>query len=72
MITGTLKQGGKDTAIKGQLSGDQISFKAGDAEYTGQVAGNAIKGTVKSGAGAGEWSATRAGKGAAVSAPSRS
>jgi len=72
MITGTLKQGGKGTAIKGRLSGDQITFKAGDAEYTGQVAGNAIKGTVKSGGGSGEWSAARGAKGAAVSAPSRS
>ena len=72
MITGTLKQGGKGTAIKGRLSGDQITFKAGDAEYTGQVAGNAIKGTVRSGGGSGEWSAARAAKKAAVSAPSRS
>jgi hypothetical protein len=62
MLTGTLKMGGKDTAIKGRMSGDQISFKAGDAEYTGQVAGGAIKGSVKSGSSAGEWTATRAGK----------
>jgi precorrin-6B methylase 2 len=64
MLTGTLKMGGKDTAIKGRMSGDQINFKAGDAEYTGQVAGSAIKGTVKAGSSAGEWTATRSGKAA--------
>ena len=60
MISGTLKANGRDTAIKGRLSGDQISFKAGEAQYSGRVSGDAIKGTVKSGAGAGEWNATRA------------
>jgi len=72
MITGTLKAGGKETAIKGRLNGDQISFKAGEAQYTGRVSGNAIKGTIKSGAGGGEWSAERAAKSAAASAPSKS
>jgi len=72
MITGTLKAGGKETAVKGRLNGDQISFKAGEAQYTGRVSGNAIKGAIKSGAGAGEWSAERAAKSAAASAPSKS
>jgi len=72
MITGTLKAGGKETAVKGRLTGDQISFKAGGAQYSGRVNGDAIKGAVKSGAASGEWSAARAGKAAAVSAPSRS
>ena len=67
MITGTLKAGGKETAVKGRLNGDQISFKAGETQYTGRVSGNAIKGTVKSGAGEGEWSAERAGKSVAPS-----
>jgi precorrin-6B methylase 2 len=62
MITGTLKQDGKDVAVKGKLHGDQISFKAGDADYTGHVAGGSIKGTVKGGAKPGEWTATRKGK----------
>ena len=70
MVTGTLKTGGKETAVKGRLNGDQISFKAGDTQYSGRVNGDAIKGTVKSGAGASEWNATRAGKAAAASAPS--
>ena len=59
MITGTLKAGGRQTALKGRLNGEQISFKAGDAQYTGRVSGDAIKGTVKSGAGASEWTAAR-------------
>jgi precorrin-6B methylase 2 len=61
MITGTLKAEGKDAAVRGQLRGDQISFKAGDAEYTGVVSGNAIKGSVKGGTRPGEWTATRKG-----------
>jgi precorrin-6B methylase 2 len=61
MITGTLTADGKDTAIKGQLRGDRITFKAGEAEYTGLVAGGAIKGSVKGGSKPGEWSATRKG-----------
>lgn len=59
MITGTLRAGGRSTAIKGRMSGDQISFKAGDAEYRGRVTANGIKGTVKARSGSGEWSATR-------------
>ena len=64
MITGTLKAGGKETAIKGRLTGDQISFKAGDAQYSGRVGADGIKGTVKAGGGTGEWSAARGGKAA--------
>jgi hypothetical protein len=61
MITGTLKAGGKETVVKGRLDGDQITFKAGNAQYTGRVNGDAIKGAVKGGSGT-EWSATRAAK----------
>ena len=64
MITGTLRGGGKETAIKGRLSGDHISFKAGVAQYSGRVGASGIKGTVKSGSGTTEWSATRGGKAA--------
>ena len=59
MITGTLRTAGKSTAIKGRMSGDQITFKAGDAEYRGRVSAEGIKGTVKARSGTGEWSATR-------------
>jgi len=61
MITGTLTAGGKSTPIKGRLSGDQITFKAGNTEYRGRVAADDIRGTVKAGSGAGEWSAHRSG-----------
>jgi hypothetical protein len=64
MVTGTLKSGGKETAVKGRLNGDQITFKADDAQYTGRVDGDSIKGSIKSGAGSSEWTATRAGGGA--------
>ena len=61
MITGTLRNGNVTTPISGKLNGDQISFTAGAAQYTGRVNGNAIEGTVKGGSD-GKWSATRAGK----------
>lgn len=71
MISGTLKSGGNSAQItNGRLSGDQISFSAGGAQYTGRVSGNAIEGTVKSGGTNSRWSASRAGKPAA--APVRS
>ncbi len=64
MITGTLKADGKSTAIKGRMSGDHISFKAGDSEYRGRVSADGIKGTVRSRGGTGDWSATRSGRAA--------
>jgi SAM-dependent methyltransferase len=63
MVSGTLRSGGNATPImNGRLRGDQISFIAGGAQYTGRVSGNAIEGTVKSGGTNGKWSATRTGK----------
>jgi SAM-dependent methyltransferase len=59
MITGTLKAGGKETAIKGRLTGDQISFKAGDAQYSGRVGADGIKGTVKASSGTTDWTARK-------------
>jgi len=61
MISGTLKNGNVTTPISGKLNGDQISFTAGAAQYTGRVNGNAIEGTVKGG-NDGKWSATRVGR----------
>jgi precorrin-6B methylase 2 len=61
MISGTLRNGNVTTPISGKLNGDQISFTAGAAQYTGRVNGNAIEGTVKGGSD-GKWSATQAGK----------
>ena len=63
MLSGTLKSGSNTTPItNGRLLGDQITFSAGGAEYTGRVSGNAMEGAVKSGASSGKWKATRAGK----------
>ena len=59
MITGTLKAGGKETAIKGRLTGDQISFKAGDAQYSGRIGADGIKGTVKASSGTTDWTARK-------------
>jgi len=65
-ISGSLKSGKTTTRIRnGRLRGDQISFNAGGAHYTGRVSGDAIEGTVKSGRNNSKWSATRAGKPAA-------
>ena len=58
-VTGTLRGGGNPVAItNGKLRGDQISFSAGNTEYTGRVNGNDIEGTMR-GASAGPWHATR-------------
>lgn len=59
MVSGTLRNGNVTTPISGKLNGDQISFTAGAAQYTGRVNGNAIDGTVKGGNN-GTWSAQRA------------
>lgn len=62
-VSGTLKAGNNSTEItNGRLRGDQISFSAAGARYTGRVNGDAMEGTVKSGDTNGKWSATRAGK----------
>jgi SAM-dependent methyltransferase len=62
MVSGTLKSGNNTTQItNGKLNGDQITFTAGGAQYTGHVSGNSIEGTVKGGSN-GKWRATRAGK----------
>ena len=58
MVSGTLRNGNVTTPISGKLNGDQISFTAGAAQYTGRVNGNAIDGTVKGGNN-GTWSAQR-------------
>ncbi|MEK6592364.1 MAG: class I SAM-dependent methyltransferase [Pseudomonadota bacterium] len=63
MLAGTLKSGGNSASISnGRLNGEQISFTAAGAQYTGRVNGNSIEGSVKSAGNSGKWSATRAGK----------
>ena len=60
MVSGTLSTGGTATPISdGRLRGDQISFTAGGAQYTGRVNGNTIEGTASRGGTA--WRATRGG-----------
>src|SRR3989338_2841151 len=45
MLSGALKSGSNTTPItNGRLLGDQITFSAGGAEYTGRVSGNAMEG----------------------------
>ena len=59
-VTGTLRGGGNPVAItNGKLRGDQISFSAGNTEYSGRINGNTIDGTMR-GASSGPWHATRA------------
>ena len=59
MLSGTLKSNGNTVAIgNGRLRGDQISFSAGGAEYTGRVNGSTIEGSIRGGSG-GNWTATR-------------
>jgi len=46
MLTGTLTAGGKSTPITGKLTGEEITFTDGDAQYSGRVAGNEMSGQV--------------------------
>ena len=60
-VIGTFASGGNTMMISsGKLRGDQLTFFAGNSEYSGRVNGNHIEGTVK-GASSGTWSATRVG-----------
>jgi SAM-dependent methyltransferase len=60
MIGGSVTEGGVNRDIsEGRLAGDRIRFKAGDAEYTGQVFGNRIEGERKSGGVTAAWVVTR-------------
>jgi len=60
MVTGTLQTGaGMIPLVDGRLTGEQISFRAGDAQYSGRVDGNTIVGTVAAGGNSRVWQATR-------------
>ncbi|MQA31063.1 MAG: methyltransferase domain-containing protein [Luteitalea sp.] len=60
-VTGSLRAGGTGQALSnGKLRGEEISFSVGTAQYTGRVNGDAIQGTVTSGATKNAWRATRA------------
>jgi len=49
---------GSQDISEGRLRGSEITFKAGNATYTGRVDGNTITGTITGGRG-GTWTATR-------------
>jgi hypothetical protein len=54
-FTGTL---GSTPITAGKLRGEEISFTAGSAKYSGKVSGTRMEGTI-SGGSSGSWSATR-------------
>jgi methyltransferase family protein len=55
MVSGTL---GSTPISNGRLRGNEITFTVGGAEYSGQVKGSSMQGTIKGG-NSGTWSATR-------------
>jgi hypothetical protein len=60
MLSGTLKNGANTAQVtNGTLHGDQITYTAAGAQYSGRVNGNTMEGSISSG---GSWTATRAGK----------
>jgi hypothetical protein len=46
VITGTLTAAGKSKPINGKLNGEEITFTAGDEQYTGRVSGKTMSGEV--------------------------
>jgi precorrin-6B methylase 2 len=63
MLSGALKSGSGSVSItEGRLRGDQISFTAGGAQYTGRVSGTTIDGSVNAKGTKSSWTAIRAGK----------
>jgi precorrin-6B methylase 2 len=58
MISGTLESGATVAPVNGKLTGDLISFSAGNVSYTGRVNGSMMQGTVTSGGVTTPWSAT--------------
>jgi len=60
MLKGALKTETGTTAISdGKMTGDQIAFTAGGAQYTGRVVGDRIEGMRRSGGAETPWQATR-------------
>lgn len=56
MVSGTL---GATPIAGGRLNGEKISFKVGDAQYTGKVSGDRMEGTFTSAGKTQSWSATK-------------
>jgi hypothetical protein len=62
-LSGTLSSpDGTVEIADGRLRGNEITFSAGPARYTGLVKGNAIAGVVRTGDRTANWSANRAGQ----------
>jgi hypothetical protein len=62
MLSGTFASGGAGSStpiVNGKLRGDQITFEAGGARYTGRVNGETIQGTLTSGGNTTNWQASR-------------
>jgi hypothetical protein len=60
VISGTLISGSHTVPITdGKLTGDLITFRAGDANYSGRVRGSTIQGTIESGGSTTEWTAAQ-------------
>jgi ubiquinone/menaquinone biosynthesis C-methylase UbiE len=61
-LYGTLRTGAGtlETIKNGRMNGEQMTFSAGTAEYSGRVNGRRLEGTFKSGNRTGSWAATRA------------
>jgi precorrin-6B methylase 2 len=60
MVSGTLTIGGTSAPLSnGRLLGEQVTFRAGGAEYVGKVAGDVMEGSVKADGGSRSWRATR-------------
>jgi hypothetical protein len=63
MVTGTLKsKAGVTKVMKGRLRGGEITFTAGETQYTGRVNGDAIEGTSRSRGKQAPWKATAVAK----------
>jgi SAM-dependent methyltransferase len=59
-LSGTLTSGGSSVDIMfGRLHGDEITFVAGDVEYTGKVAGSVMEGSATRNGAAIPWNAIR-------------
>jgi precorrin-6B methylase 2 len=60
MLTGTLKNGNVSAiVVNGKMTGDEISFTAGNTQYRGKVSGNTIEGVARTGETETRWQATR-------------
>ena len=63
MLQGTLASNGKSLPIsEARMRGDQITFSAGGAVYTGRLKAGAMAGTAQNGGSQTTWSAVRADK----------